>query len=322
MITVGVVTYQSASVLAGLIGSLPAALAGVGDWRLVVADNASTDGSVDLVRALAPDALVVDLGGNRGYAAGVNACATAVPGSRALLLCNPDVRLGAGAARALDAATAPAAGTRVGIAVPRLVGVDGRLAYSLRRRPTVGRALGEAVLGGRRARRWAALSEVVADPAAYTRASDADWATGAVMWVTGDCLDAVGGWDESFFLYSEETDFALRAADAGFTLRLAPDAEAVHVGGDAHVSPRLWALLTANRVRLFARRAGAARAVAFFAAVLLGEAVRAARPGAATHRAALAALLRGGFRGKTPPGTGYTGGFSRENPPGGTRSAR
>ncbi|HEX5496879.1 MAG TPA: glycosyltransferase family 2 protein [Mycobacteriales bacterium] len=289
MITVGVVTHHSARVLPGLLDSLPGALAGVPDWRLAVADNASADGSVDLVRRRFPAATVVDLGGNRGYAAGVNACAAVDPRA-ALLLCNPDVRLRPGAVAALGAAT----GSGVGITVPRLEDADGRLAHSLRRRPTVTRALGEALLGGRRASRFAALSEVVADPAAYTGPSRSDWATGAVMLVTRECLEAVGGWDESFFLYSEETDFALRAADAGFSLRLVPDAEAVHVGGDAHTSPALWALLTANRVRLFARRAGALRGAAFWSAVVAGEALRAAGRGrsTATHRAALEVLLR------------------------------
>ena len=290
MITVGVVTHRSADVLPGLLDSLPAGLAGVPDWRLVVADNASPDDTVDLVRRRAPDALVVHTGGNRGYAAGVNACAAAVPSAEALLLLNPDVRLRPGAVAAMLAASATP-GT--GIVVPRLVGVDGRLAYSLRRRPTVTRALGEALLGGRRAGRFAALSEVVTDPAAYTRPATCDWATGAVMLVTRRCLDTVGAWDESFFLYSEETDFALRAADAGLRVQLAPAAEAVHVGGEAHTSPRLWALLTANRVRLFTRRAGAVRGAVFWSAVLVGEALRAARGGrsAGPHRAALNLLL-------------------------------
>ncbi|HEY9472419.1 MAG TPA: glycosyltransferase family 2 protein [Mycobacteriales bacterium] len=291
MITVGVVTHRSADVLPGLLDSLPQGLAGVPDWRLVVADNASTDGSVELVRRRVPEAVVIQTGGNRGYAAGVNACAAADPRARALLLLNPDVRLRRGAVAAM---LAEGATPGTGIVVPRLVDVDGRLAHSLRRRPTIGRALGEALFGGRRAGRFAALSEVVTDPAAYTRPATCDWATGAVMLVTRGCLDAVGDWDESFFLYSEETDFALRAADAGFVLRLAPTAEAVHVGGEVHTSPRLWALLTANRVRLFARRTGPVRGAAFWSAVLVGEGLRAARGGrsATTHRAALGMLLR------------------------------
>lgn len=289
-LVLGVVTYQSAGVLPGLLDSLPTALSDVDDVRLVVADNASTDNTRQVVRAQAPAATLVDLGRNRGYAAGVNACAAADP-TADLLVLNPDVRLRPGAVARLRAAAA--ADRRLGIAVPRLVEPDGRLAFSLRRRPTVLRALGEAVLGGRAARRLPALSEVVADPAAYSRPTMADWATGAAMLLTRECLDATGGWDESYFLYSEETDFALRAAASGYATRLVPEAEAVHVGGESHVSPALWSLLVANKVRLYARWHGPARATGFWAAVAAGEALRVVRggTGAATHRAALRLLL-------------------------------
>lgn len=291
MITVAVVTYRSADVLPGLLDALPAALAGVPDWRLVVADNASDDATVELVRARYPRARIVELGANRGYAAGVNACVAAEPEADAVLVLNPDVRPAPGCVRELLAA----ARSPVGIAVPRLTDPGGRLAFSLRREPTVRRALGEALLGGRRAGRFPALSEVVADPGAYSTASTSDWASGAAMLLTRDCLRSVGPWDESFFLYSEETDFALRARDAGFALRLVPAAQAVHVGGESHESARLWALLMANRVRLFARRNGRLRAAGFRAALAAGEALRSVRGGVGrdTHRAALHVLVRG-----------------------------
>lgn len=125
------------------------------------------------------------------------------------------------------------------------------------------RALGEAVIGNRRAGRFPRWSELVTDPEAYGRATVADWATGALMALSRDCLDACGAWDESFFLYSEETEYCLRARDRGFATRLEPAASAVHLGGDSQVSPRLWTLLTLNRVRLYRRRHGAAATAAF-----------------------------------------------------------
>ncbi|MCZ7627704.1 MAG: glycosyltransferase [Microthrixaceae bacterium] len=65
----------------------------------------------------------------------------------------------------------------------------------------------------------------------YARERDADWATGAAMLISAECLAAVGPWDESFFLYSEETDYCLRARDRGFKLRYSPKATATHIGG-------------------------------------------------------------------------------------------
>ncbi|UUU39249.1 glycosyltransferase [Streptomyces sp. NBC_00162] len=294
-VAVLVVTWNSAPVLPEFLASLPAGMAGL-DWRLVVADNDSADGTVDLVRSLAPDATVVQTGRNAGYAAGVNAALGAAAGweggFRAALVCNPDVRMRRGCAKVLvDALNAPlAGGGRVGISVPLLYEEDGRtLLHSLRRESRVTRALGEAVLGNRRAGRFPRWSELVTDPSAYERATVADWATGALMALSRGCLDACGPWDESFFLYSEETDYCLRARDRGFRTRLEPAASATHLGGDSQVSPRLWTLLTLNRVRLYGRRHGAAATAAFRMAVLLRETSRAAL-GRPASRAAARAL--------------------------------
>ncbi|MCZ7525053.1 MAG: glycosyltransferase family 2 protein [Acidimicrobiia bacterium] len=303
-VSVALVTYHSERFLPDCLGALPAALEGVGSWRLVVADNDSRDGTVELARELAPGATVLPLGRNAGYATGINAVAAAVP-SDAVLVLNPDTRLAPGSVRRLlDALAEP--GT--GIAVPRLREGDGSVARSLRREPTVLRALGEAVLGGERAGRFPALGEVVTHPARYEAPGLADWAVGAVMLVSRRCLDAVGPWDESFFLYSEETDFCLRARAAGFRLRYVPSAEVVHLGGDSGVSPHLWTVLTTNRVRLFAKHHGVARTRGFWAAVVLNEALRAGRR-RGTHRAALRALLPGPRRlVASPPATPPAGG--------------
>jgi GT2 family glycosyltransferase/glycosyltransferase involved in cell wall biosynthesis len=287
-VTVALVTYDSADVLPGCLGSLPAAHEGV-PYELVVADNGSDDSSVDVVDRLHPGATVVRLGRNAGYAAGVNAAARAGDAaSRAVLVLNPDVRLGPGCVRRLLDAL-DVAGT--GIAVPRIVDGAGGLEPSLRREPTVGRALGEALLGGRRAGRFARLGETVTRPEAYERPGVADWATGAAMLVSRACLDEVGPWDESFFLYSEETDFALRARDRGHALRYEPGARAVHLGGQSKSSPELWRLLTRNRVELYRRRHGRLPAAAFAASVALNEAVRSVA-GHPRHRAALRAVVR------------------------------
>ncbi|MFF3859680.1 glycosyltransferase family 2 protein [Streptomyces sp. NPDC002209] len=304
-VAVLVVTWNSAGVLPEFLASLPEGMAGL-DWRLVVADNDSADGTVDLVHSLAPAATVVQTGRNAGYAAGVNAALEAAAawegGFRAALVCNPDIRMRRGCAKVLVDVleTPPAEGGRVGISVPLLYEEDGRtLVHSLRREPSVTRALGEAVIGNRRAGRFPRLSELVTDPAAYEGPTDADWATGALMALSAACLAACGPWDESFFLYSEETEYCLRARDRGFGTRLEPAAEAVHLGGDSRVSPRLWTLLTLNRVRLYRRRHGALATAAFRAAVLLRETSRALL-GRPASRAAVAALARPGALRATP----------------------
>jgi N-acetylglucosaminyl-diphospho-decaprenol L-rhamnosyltransferase len=285
-----VVTYNSAQVLPGLLASLPDACKDVPATELVVADNASRDTTLEILADLAPHTQVIRTGGNLGYAAAINRAAAAPSPFGwpydALLVLNPDIRLAPGAvARMLEAV-----GGTVGIVVPRLTDPDGSLIRTLRRRPTVLRALGESVLGGDRAGRYAALGEVVQDPAAYRTGRDVDWASGACMLITAACAARVGPWDESFLLYSEETDFQLRAGDAGFRVRYTPEAHGVHIGGEAHVRPWLWSLLTTNRVKLYRKRNGRAATAAFWAAVTAGEALRALQ-GRAPARAALAALV-------------------------------
>ncbi|RPE37928.1 GT2 family glycosyltransferase [Streptomyces sp. Ag109_O5-1] len=294
-VAVIVVTWNSASVLAGFLAALPDGMAGL-DYRLVVADNDSADDTVELLRTLAPAATVVETGHNAGYAAGINAALAATEGCETVLICNPDIRMRQGCAKRL----VDSLGDGVGIAVPLLYeeGSD-TPHHSLRRESSVLRALGEAVIGNTRAGRFPALSELVTDPAAYRRPTRADWATGALMAVSGDCLAACGPWDESFFLYSEETEYCLRARDRGYATQLEPTAEAVHLGGDSQVSPRLWTLLTLNRVRLYRRRHGPLATAAFRTAVLLRETSRAAL-GRPASRAAAAALARPGRLLTTP----------------------
>ena len=282
-VSVLMVTWNSESHLAAALRSLGGSAEGL-RWELVVADNDSSDGSVELVRALVPDARIVQTGANLGYAAGLNAALAAASPAKAFLCLNADVQLAEGAVTSMLRC---AQKTGAGLVVPRLVDENGRLSFSIRRDPSVSRAWGEAILGGIRSGRHHRLGEMVVRSDDYGRESVIDWATGAVMLVTRECQSAVGRWDESFFLYSEETDFALRARDAGFTARYCPDASAVHQGGDRHVSEDLYALLTLNRVRLYARRHRAGPTAMFAAAVTVNELLRSHRR---VNRAALRAL--------------------------------
>lgn len=291
-VTVVIVTFRSAHLLPDLFRSLPEAMAGIPDHELVIVDNASDDQTLAVVRELAPGASVIALAANLGYAAGVNAGIRAARGRDAVLVLNPDIRLGHGSGAALlERLQQPG----IGIAVPRILGEDGKLQHSLHRSPSVLRAWGEAVLGGRRAGRIALLGESIVDAASYERSTSAAWASGAAMMVSTACSRAVGDWNEAFFLYSEETDFCLRAGDAGFRTQLEPRAEVVHIGGEMTTSPRLWAMQAWNRVRLYRSRHGGFATGVFRAGVLVNEALRAAR-GSRVHHAGLASVLSAGAR--------------------------
>lgn len=286
-VAVIVVTHNSADVIEDCLDSLDQGLLGAGSFTLTVADNASTDHTTDLVAQRAPRARIVHLGRNAGYAAGINAAVDALDTESHVLILNPDVRLAPGCAGALiDALERPG----VGIAVPPLVDTDGRLSFSLRRRPTLLRAAAESLVGGTRASQWGRLGEVVGDSDQYRYEHPVDWATGALMMISRTCLEDVGPWDESFFLYSEETDFCLRAQDLGHLTWFTPRGSSVHIGGESTTSPYLWSVLTVNRVRAYRKRHHPVAGFAFWILTVLGEAIRAATT-SRRHRAALRALL-------------------------------
>jgi N-acetylglucosaminyl-diphospho-decaprenol L-rhamnosyltransferase len=289
-IAIVLVTYNSAGVLDGCLRSLPDAAQGVTLTDIVVADNASADDSVRIATEAALPVKTVRLGHNAGYAAGFNAGVAVLDLGRvdAVFLLNPDCRLRPGCLAILGAALQE---PHRGIAAPRLLNPDGTLQPTLRRMPTVGRALSEAVIGGERAGRIGKLGELVCDPAEHDRAGPAVWVTGAAMLISTRCLAEVGPWNESFLLYSEETEFILRAADAGWSTWYEPEAVVEHIGGESETNPALAALLAVNKVRLFRRRRGQPAAAAYYLVVLLGQAVR-ALAGAHTSRAAVVALLR------------------------------
>jgi GT2 family glycosyltransferase len=285
-----VVTYNSADHLDRLLGSLGAALDDL-RARIVFVDNNSKDDTVALLRRHGrPD--VVAQRDNRGYAAAINVGLQRTTEAPAVLVLNPDLTLGAGSIRRLLAASNEPG---VGIVVPQMRTPDGAVFRSLRREPTISRALGTALVGGRVAGRFPRLSETVGDDRSYLQRRDVDWATGAAMLVTRSCLDATGPWDETFFLYSEETDFAARARGAGFRILYEPAAVVTHVGGDSMVSPRLRSMLVVNRLRYFRRRHGPLRSAAFFTAVLWNELTR-GMLGNCAARAAARALVSPGAR--------------------------
>jgi N-acetylglucosaminyl-diphospho-decaprenol L-rhamnosyltransferase len=282
-VAVVIVTHNSAHVIGDLLRTIPAALGGL-EADVVVVDNGSTDNTVPAVQRSANCRLVC--ADNRGFAAGVNRGVRVAVRSEAILVLNPDVRLESNAVRyLLDALRLP----NTGIAAPRLSSRDGGLHYSLRREPSLMRTLGLTRT------RLPVFAEQVNRPSAYAVPGVTDWATGAVLAVSRECFDLLSGFDESYFLYSEETDFCLRARDCGLLTRYEPRAGAIHLGGESGQSTKTHVMQIVNRVRLFRRRHSAVASTAY----LLLTAAREARlipSGRSRHSAAIAALFRPSLR--------------------------
>lgn len=279
-----VVTYQSSRHLPELL----AGLAEAGKRRAIhvlVADNASMDGSVEIAEKAG--AQVLRTGANLGYAGGLNVAFRHIAPDKPVLILNPDLSIAPDAVPLLlDALQGPG----VGIAVPAVRDKDGNVTQSLRNEPSIGRALVDALLGRLAARLPVWASEVVWDRAAYGRPQSPDWACGAALLISPECRQAVGDWDDTrFFLYSEETDFFRRARMAGFTTRFVPGAEVRHIGGGSGQSPALTALMAINRVRYFEKYHGRTASVFFRVAVALHGVVRCQDAG---QRLAIRSLMR------------------------------
>ena len=277
-----IVTYNSASYILDLLDSLPAAASGL-SLRTVVVDNGSTDGTVPLVRDR-PGVRCIESGANLGYAGGINLARRYAEPCTSILVLNPDLVLAPGAIAALAATLRDPA---VGVAVPMIVDWEGRLELTLRREPSLSRAIGDAVFGRHLPGRPGWLSEMVRDESAYRYRHSVDWAGGAAMIVSAECDAAVGPWDERFFLFSEEVDHAARVRAAGFRVEYVPSAHIRHVEGGSGSSAALTALLAVNRIRYVAKRGRGGGM--FRAAVVLHELLRASDP---AHRFALRTVLR------------------------------
>ena len=253
----------------------------------MLVDNASSDGTVAVARRRR-EVTVIEAGANLGYSGAINLGRAHSGPFASLLIVNPDLVLEPGSIERLFRAISEPG---VGIAVPKLLEPDGTLYLTLRRDPSISRALGDALLGARfLPQRPGWLSETLRNPRDYEHEQDAAWATGAIMLVSAECDSAVGSWDDRrFFLYSEETDYATRARRSGYTVRYVPTAQVRHDGGGSGSSPTLGALLAINKIRYFEKYHQAPTTWLFRLVIALHHLLRANDP---TERAALRAVLR------------------------------
>lgn len=247
-VVVLIVSYRSGADLPGLFDSLRSE-ARTAALRVVVIDNASDDDSADVARAEG-DVVVVESRGNLGYAAGLNLGMAQVGDADEILVLNPDLVVENGMLATLRQRQRQ---TGAGIVVPKVLDPDGGLFKSLRREPSLLRVLGDTVLGHHLPGRPDWLSESIRSELVYTAAAPIDWATGAAMLVDRRAWDQVGSWDESFFLYSEETDFCHRVRAAGYSIWYEPHAVVRHRQGGSGASQELVALLMVNKLRYMAK---------------------------------------------------------------------
>lgn len=233
-----VVSYNTRDLLRSCLESIR----GGGIAEVVVVDNASTDGSPGMVRSEHPGVRLIANRHNPGYGGGANQGIAACRAPYVLLL-NSDTLLEPGAAARLAAWLDRH--PRCAVAGPRLLNPDGSLQSSCFPWLTPFNVLALNTWLNRLAR----LLPRFRPTWRGTPARAGHWVKGAALAIRREAFDAVGGFDESYFMYAEELDLCHRLRAAGWEVHYTPEATVVHVEGasteqDRHaMAERLFASL-------------------------------------------------------------------------------
>ena len=276
MLSVLIVNWNTRDLLRACLASLRAHPP-AGEHETIVVDNASADGSAEMVREEFPEVVLVASAVNTGYARGNNLAFAAAQGE-ALLTLNPDTEMLAGT---LDGALgALRENPGAGAVSLRLVGTDGRTQSSVRGFPTFLGILGDVLKirkGAFDAYRLARFD--------YGKEGAAPQPMGTFLLFRREALAAVGDprepFDEGFPIFFNEVDLLKRLDDAGWPCVYSPRASLLHHGGESTKQARKAMIWESHRslVRYFRKHRGTglgALALPFVAAaVYLAAFVRA-----------------------------------------------
>ncbi len=227
-LSVVVVTWNAAKPLVTCLQSLEVERS-VLPMELFVVDNASTDGSAEMARRLAPWANVIENNKNRGFAAANNQALVQVQGDYVALI-NPDAEV---LNRALITLVRCLDGMPdVGAAGPMILTPSGEIDFRCARRfPTLWTEFCEVSGLSRRFLRHRLFSGAVMGHWDHTDRRDVDALSGACMVIRRAALDQVGFLDEGFFMYYEDTELCFRLKQAGWRVLYCPEARVRHRGG-------------------------------------------------------------------------------------------
>lgn len=223
-LSVCIVSYNCRDLLRACLLSIELEAVGL-EHEVIVADNASGDGTVEMIAREFPRVACLANEENLGFAAATNQAAAHARGE-VLLMLNPDTEVQPGAPERLVSflRSHPWAGA----AGPRIVGPGGELQPTCHLFPTVGLTLiaqlglhrlfpGSRLLGGYDMTWWD-----------HARPRRVDWVSGACLAVSRAAWERVGPLDEGYFMYSEEVDWCYRLSQAGLECWYLPDATVIH----------------------------------------------------------------------------------------------
>ncbi|MEJ7825435.1 MAG: asparagine synthase (glutamine-hydrolyzing) [Solirubrobacteraceae bacterium] len=274
-LSVIVVNWNTREILRDCLTSLATHLIDV-DHEVIVVDNASSDGSADMVAKDFPAIRLMRNVKNSGFAAANNQAMRVARGEWLLLLNSDTLLTDDSVARLIEKVRRMG---DIAVAQCRLRFPDGRLQYSAHRFPTLRLALLEdlglhKLLGRRRA-----ASALLGGYWDHDVERDVDWVIGAFMLLPREVFEQTGGFDESIFMYGEDMEWCQRVRDAGLRIRFFPEAEIVHRDHSSaamRYGDERAALCLRRQYDQFLDRNGPARARIFMALRVTGAGVRAA----------------------------------------------
>jgi GT2 family glycosyltransferase len=308
MLSIVIVNYKTRELLRQCLDSVRRRCAGA---QVIVVDNASNDGSVEMVASDFPEMICVPLAKNVGFAGGNNAGLPLATGECVVLL-NSDTVLEDDSLQRCEAFLR--ANPEVGAVSPRLVGIDGVPQRSMYPFPSLRDKVRQA------------LRRTAAD-----RDGGTGWLAGTTLVIRREALAAVDGrLDDTFFMYWEDADFSARLQRAGWGVAVCDEACVLHYGGasgggaDADRRSDLHAWFSYGEHRWFAKHRPAWEAAAFWLLdladvlrCLVRGAVRPDRRSAWRHARAVAGVLGRRLLGLRPP---LPGASARPVPPSGVAS--
>jgi len=190
---------------------------------IVVADNGSTDGSVEYLKESHPNIQIIEFDRNHGFTGGYNRALKEINTDYFLLL-NSDIDVSEGwldpLIKNMDS------NPKVGICMPKI-----RSAFERGKFEYAGACGGFIDILGYPFCRGRILSNIEVDDLQYDQDREIFWASGAALMIRSELFSSIGGLDESFFAHMEEIDLCWRAKLAGWQVWVYPEAVVYHVGG-------------------------------------------------------------------------------------------
>jgi GT2 family glycosyltransferase len=249
MISVILVQYNNGALTVDAVRTLQEHASG--SYEVIIVDNASTDGSLALVREQVTGATVIANSANEGFGAANDLAARQASGDILLFLnndtlCHHDIIAPAEAEFARDAS--------IGALGPAMVNPDGTFQLSAGWLPSFWREIVEKLLYAGLRAGIPALEPLV--HAQFRSMRPVGWVTGAALYIRKGLYESIGRFDPLMFMYFEDKDICARVWKAGKKVLYAPSVTVTHIKGGSspdQLSPRLRAIYRESQRRYYAR---------------------------------------------------------------------